>query len=78
MSRCFWNLQTCLKRWYIKVTDDVTGTARGLLGLCGGFEGSVLAHVWIERPPLLKEQNLMLLVLQYDSHATAYRFMGQW
>jgi hypothetical protein len=78
VSRYFWNLQTCLKHWYFKVTDDVTGMACGLLGLCGRYEENLLAHVWIERTPLLREQNRMLLVLQYDSHATAYHFVGQW
>lgn len=52
--------------------------ACGLLGICGRFEGNVLAHVWTERTPLLKERNLMLLVMQYVNYATAYHFLCQW
>jgi hypothetical protein len=42
----FLELANLFKHWYFKVTDDVTGIACGLLGLCGIFEGNSLAHMF--------------------------------
>ena len=42
----FLELANMFKHGYFKVTWDVTGMVCGLLGLCGRFEGNLLAYMF--------------------------------